>query len=116
MVDDDGLHWVRRGANHQTSVHHPLTAHLPATFHILLRVGYSRLLRRSSGHIENTGLPYTFSSTVLYITYCVADDLQNLLELETDGGTPNKSLEDFSYVPLGSEGCIATQYLNILSM
>ena len=36
--------------------------------------------------------------------YCVHGDLQNLLELETDGGTPNKSLEDFSYVPLGSEG------------
>ena len=37
--------------------------------------------------------------------YFVHGDMQNLLELETDGGTPNKSLEDFSYVPLGSEGC-----------
>ena len=31
--------------------------------------------------------------------------LQNLLELETDSGSPNKSLEDFSYVSLESEGC-----------
>lgn len=38
------------------------------------------------------------------------DGLQNLLELETDGGSPNKSLEDFSYVPLGSEGCNVTHY------
>ena len=74
---------------------------LSTYFFVLAILGYSE----GQVAISRIQVSLTYLAPLYSVYYCVRDDLQNLLELETDGGTPNKSLEDFSYVPLGSEGC-----------
>ena len=71
---------------------------LSTYFFVLAILGYSE------GQVAISRIQVSLTYLAPLECALLCGDLQNLLELETDGGTPNKSLEDFSYVPLGSEG------------